>query len=214
MNRFKTFISFEGIDYCGKSTQIDLLLNRLKSHKLNVKVLREPGGTTISEKIRNILLDPAHTEMHAHTEILLYSAARAQLVHQTILDELKKGVYVIADRFFDSTTAYQGYGRNIDMDFVHRLNRFATSGLLPYRTFFIDISPEEAEKRRLKIGTQLDRLESEGVEFYRKIREGFLKLAAAEPERIVRIDGELDEQKISEQIWKVLAEIWLIDEKG
>lgn len=210
MNRFKTFISFEGIDYCGKSTQIDLLLNRLKGHKLNVKVLREPGGTPVSERIRDILLDPAHGELHPRTEILLYSAARAQLVHQIILNELKQGVYVIADRFFDSTTAYQGYGRNIDIDFVYRLNRFATSGLVPYRSFFIDISPETAESRRKQARTQSDRMESEGLDFYRKIREGFLKLAESEPERFVAIDGELPEQEISDQIWKELSEFWPI----
>jgi len=218
MNKFKTFISFEGIDFCGKSTQIDLLLNRIsgthKKHDLKVKVLREPGGTFISEKIRDILLDTSHSAMNPQTEILLYSAARAQLVHQTILDELKKGVYIIADRYFDSTTAYQGYGRNIDVDFVNELNRFATSGLTPFKTFFIDISPEEAEKRRKLLSSmrdsrsKKDRIESESIEFYDRIRQGYLKLAENEPDRIVRISGELPQEQIAENIWNIVSQFW------
>jgi dTMP kinase len=214
MNKFKTFISFEGIDFCGKSTQIDLLLKRLSFIDLKVKVLREPGGTFISEKIRDILLDTSHSEMSPQTEILLYSAARAQLVHQTILEELKKGVYIIADRYFDSTTAYQGYGRNIDVNFVNELNRFATSGLIPFKTFFIDISPGEAEKRRKLLSSlrdsrsKKDRIESESTEFYNKIRQGYLKLAENEPDRIVRINGELSQERIAENIWNILTQFW------
>lgn len=216
MNKFKTFISFEGIDFCGKSTQIELLISRLSEtrHKLNVKVLREPGGTPISERIRDILLDISHSEMNRQTEILLYSAARAQLVHQTILDELKNGIYIIADRFFDSTTAYQGYGRKIDVSFVNELNRFATSGLVPFKTFFIDISPEEAERRHRLLSSGVDRrskrdrIESESVEFYDKIRQGYLKLAENEPERIVSINGELPQNQIAENIWNILSQFW------
>jgi len=208
MNKFKTFISFEGIDFCGKSTQIELLLQRLKKLNLRAKVLREPGGAFISEKIREILLDTTHAEMHPRTEILLYSAARAQLVHQTILNELKNGAYIIADRYFDSTTAYQGYGRNIDIDFVNRLNHFATSGLVPFKTFFIDISPEEAERRRALHIAQEDRMEREGIEFYQKIRNGYLKLAQKEPERIISINGEFPQQEIADNIWQQLSQIW------
>ena len=216
MNKFKTFISFEGIDFCGKSTQIELLLERLSTtrQKLKVKVLREPGGTFISEKIRDILLDTSHSEMTPQTEILLYSAARSQLVHQTILDELKGGVYIIADRYFDSTSAYQGSGRNIDLNFVNQLNRFATSGLTPFKTFFIDISPEEAEKRRTLLASPKnarstkDRMESESIEFYNKIRQGYLSLAENEPDRIVRINGELPQDQVAEKIWGVLSHFW------
>lgn len=208
MNKFKTFISFEGIDFCGKSSQIELLLQRLKKLNLKVKVLREPGGVFISEKIREILLDTTHAEMDPRTEILLYSAARAQLVHQTILNELKKGAYIIADRYFDSTTAYQGYGRNIDIDFVDRLNHFATSGLVPFKTFFIDISPDEAERRRGLQVAQKDRMEREGIEFYKKIRNGYLKLAEKEPERIIRVNGELPQQEIADNIWQRLSQFW------
>lgn len=208
MNKFKTFISFEGIDFCGKSTQIELLLQRLKKLDLKVKVLREPGGVFISEKIREILLDTTHTEMHPRTEILLYSAARAQLVHQKILNELKEVAYIIADRYFDSTTAYQGYGRNIDIDFVNRLNHFATSGLAPFKTFFIDISPKEAERRRMLHTTQKDRMESESIEFYQKIRDGYLMLAQKEPKRIISINGELPPQEIADNIWQQLSGFW------
>lgn len=208
MNKFKTFISFEGIDFCGKSTQIELLLQRLKELNLKVKVLREPGGVFISEKIREILLDTTHAEMHPRTEILLYSAARAQLVHQTILNGLKNGIYIIADRYFDSTTAYQGYGRNIDIDFVNRLNQFATSGLVPFKTFFIDISPDEAERRRFHQVARKDRMESESIEFYQKIRDGYLQLSKKEPDRIISINGELPVQEIADNIWESLSRFW------
>lgn len=208
MNKFKTFISFEGIDYCGKSTQIDLLLNQLKKFNLKIKVLREPGGTLISEKIRDMLLDTSHTEMYPNTELLLYSAARTQLVHQTIIEELKKGTYIIADRFFDSTTAYQGYGRNINIDFIQKLNHFATSGLTPFKTFFIDISPTEAERRSKPEAEKKDRMESESIEFYKKIRDGYLKLEENNPERFIRINGELPPKQIAENIWNILSNFW------
>lgn len=208
MKQYKNFISFEGIDFCGKSTQIDLLLKKLEDSGIRAEVLREPGGTSISEKIRDLLLDISHTEMCSQTEILLYSAARAQLVHQAILPGLENGSYIIADRFYDSTTAYQGYGRNLDLSFVNMLNRFATSGLKPFRTFFIDISPVEAEKRRKAARAHTDRMESEDIEFYRKIRRGFLELKKQEPDRVVRIDGERPPAVIADEIWSYVREIW------
>ena len=208
MNKFKTFISFEGIDYCGKSTQINLLLNRLKNFNLKIKVLREPGGTLISEKVRDILLDTDHIEMYPNTELLLYSAARSQLVHQIIIEELKRGIYIIADRFFDSTTTYQGYGRNIDIGFIQKLNHFVTSGLTPFKTFFIDISPTEAERRSQLYDEKKDRMESESIEFYQKIRNGYLKLEENEPERFIKINGELPPEQIAEKIWDILSSYW------
>lgn len=208
MNKFKTFISFEGIDYCGKSTQINLLLNRLKNFNLKIKVLREPGGTLISEKVRDILLDTDHIEMYPNTELLLYSAARSQLVHQIIIEELKRGTYIIADRFFDSTTTYQGYGRNIDIGFIQKLNHFVTSGLTPFKTFFIDISPTEAERRSQLYDEKKDRMESESIEFYQKIRNGYLKLEENEPERFIKINGELPPEQIAEKIWDILSSYW------
>ncbi len=205
---YKRFISFEGIDFCGKSTQINALLERLTEHGISPLLVREPGGTVISEKIRAILLSPAHREMHMRTEIFLYEAARAQLVHQKILPALQTGKYVIADRFFDSTTAYQGYGRRLDLEAVKLLNRFATAGLKPYRTFFIDISVEEAERRGQQMGRGRDRLESGGRDFFQRVRQGFLKLCKEETERFVRIDGERPMDIIAREIWEIVRKIW------
>jgi dTMP kinase len=208
MRKYKSFVSFEGIDFCGKSTQIELLVEKLKHLKLAVRVLREPGGTAISEKIRQILLDTENINMHPHTELLLYSAARAQLVNQSILPDLKKGIYVLADRFFDSTTTYQGYGRSIDLNFIEQLNRFATSDVEPYATFFIDIPPAEAEKRRQKNNFKRDRMENEGKIFYSKIRKGYVKLWKSNPQRFIKLDGLASVDEISEKIWSTLCGIW------
>jgi dTMP kinase len=214
MRQYKIFITFEGIDFSGKTTQIELLMNRLKKFSIKVHLLREPGGTVISEKIRQILLDKSHREMHSHTEILLYSAARSQLTHQTILPLLDAGEYVIADRFFDSTTAYQGYGRNLDITFVEALNQFVTSNLVPYRTFFIDILPEEAAKRRKAAGRKSDRLESENIRFYHTIREGYQILARQLPDRFLTIDGNRSVNQIAEDIWKEVLQIWELPGSG
>ena len=159
MKIYKNFISFEGIDFSGKTTQIQVLQQRLQEEGIENVLVREPGGTIISEKIRDILLSTDHTEMHRITEILLYEAARAQLVHQKILPLLEKNTHVIADRYYDSTTAYQGYGRRLDLQVVRTVNYFATSHLQPYKTFFIDISAEEAEKRQKSKNLDKDRLE-------------------------------------------------------
>lgn len=185
-----------------------MLVERLRSHGIEPVLVREPGGTAISEKIREILLSPEHNEMVPRTEILLYEAARAQLVHQKLIPLLKKGEYLIADRFFDSTTAYQGYGRGLDLSVVQMLNRFATSGLVPYRTFFIDISPEEAERRWRNTRQPGDRLESGGREFFRRIREGFLMLCESEKHRFLRIDGERPPEEIAADIWNHLRPLW------
>ncbi len=208
MKTYKNFVSFEGIDYSGKTTQIDLLLIKLKEYGIEPEIVREPGGTVISEKIREILLNPEHKEMVEKTEILLYEAARAQLVHQKILPLLEQGKYVIADRFFDSTTAYQGYGRGLDLQVVDILNRFATSHLQPYRTFFIDISPQEARRRQAKNRLSRDRLESAGPDFFKRIRDGFLALCQQESQRFVRIDGERPPEEIFRDIWSHIRDIW------
>jgi len=208
MKQYQNFISFEGIDFSGKSTQVERLMQRLQEIGFPATLVREPGGTVISEKIRRILLDKTHLEMHPRTEILLYSAARSQLTHQTILPLLESGEYLVVDRFFDSTTAYQGYGRNLDIAFVEMLNRFATSGLLPYKTFFIDISAEEALRRRAAAERKSDRLESESIRFYREIREAYQRIAKQFPERFITIPGEKTVEKISEIIWGKIAEIW------
>ncbi len=212
MKIYKNFISFEGIDFSGKSTQIKILLERLNSHKINPLIVREPGGTPISEKIRELLLSPSHSEMVERSEILLYEAARAQLVHEVILPQLEQGRFVIADRFYDSTTAYQGSGRNLPRKFVLELNRFATSELKPYRTFFIDITPEMAEQRQIENKHAQDRLEGGGSEFFNKTRDGYLQLCNEEPERFIKIDGMRKTEEIASDIWKVVSEIWDLEE--
>lgn len=211
---FQNFITLEGLDFCGKSTQVKKLVERLEAQDISVFLLREPGGTSISEQIRQILLDNKNQEMHDRSEILLYSAARAQMVHQVLLPLLEKnrdgGGYVVADRFFDSTTAYQGFGRQLDIDFVKQLNTFATSAALPYKTLLLDISPEESFRRRRLAGRGRDRIESADLEFYERIRNGYLQLAQEDPNRFIQIDAEDEIEAVAAKIWDVVSEIWQI----
>jgi len=197
-------ISFEGIDYCGKSTQIKLLEAYLKEKELNVQVFREPGGTAISEKIRSILLDKNNSNMFPKTELLLYSAARAQLVSEKIIPSLTKGNIVIFDRFYDSTTAYQGYGRGIDLETITLCNKLATGGLTPDITFLLEINLEESQKRKMLRGGSADRLENSGTEFYNRVINGYKKIAEDELGRVKVIDasGYVDEVfvKIKEKV--------------
>ncbi|MCF7885390.1 MAG: dTMP kinase [Candidatus Marinimicrobia bacterium] len=193
------FITFEGIDGCGKTTQIDILTKRLQKKNLKYTLVREPGGTKIGEKIRKILLDNDNINMEHKTELLLYSASRYQLCKQKLLPELDAGKIVICDRFYDSTTAYQGYGRGLDIDFINSLNKFATDELVPDLTFFLDISLNEREKR---IGNnKLDRLESEQNNFHQKVREGFLKINKKNRNRFVKLNGKDGIEIISKKIW-------------
>jgi dTMP kinase len=211
MKNYKNFISFEGIDFSGKTTQIRLLIDKLHSIGIEPLLVREPGGTIISEKIRDILLNTDHSEMNEKTEMLLYEAARSQLVHQRILPALEKNLFVIADRYYDSTTAYQGYGRLLDLQMVDNINQFATSYLKPYKTFFIDIPPELAAERRRERQHQEDRLESGGREFFQRIREGFHRIAREEPERVILIDGNREPDIIAREIREIIADIWSIE---
>ncbi|TDI80714.1 MAG: dTMP kinase [Caldithrix sp.] len=191
-------ITFEGIDFSGKSVQANLLHGALKDRKLPVLILREPGGTEISEKIRSVLLDNANHKMSAMTEVLLYSAARAQMVRENILPNLEKGTVVICDRYFDSTTAYQGFGRRIDLDFIKKLNNFATEELVPDLTFLIDLDPKIALQRTK---TDLDRLEKEDSEFHQRVRKGYLEIARSNPDRFVVIDGTQSIEAIQDEIF-------------
>ncbi len=175
------FITFEGIDFCGKSTQVELLKNYLQAKGKKVEVIREPGGTGISEKIRHILLDRENHNMFMETEILLFSAARAQVVRERIRPSLEKGIYVISDRFYDSSTAYQGFGRGISIEQILQVHRIAIGMTIPDITFFIDIPVEEAERRKnIKSGHELDRIEVSEIDFFNKVREGYLSLALQE----------------------------------
>ncbi|MEJ2104368.1 MAG: dTMP kinase [Ignavibacteriaceae bacterium] len=204
------FITFEGIDFSGKSTQIELLKDYLVDHNKKVEILREPGGTEISEKIRNILLDNKNDEMFAETELLLFSSSRAQLVREKIRPYLEKGIYVISDRFHDSSTAYQGYGRGVPLDVVTHVHNLAIGDTIPDITFFIDIPVGIAnERRKKKSKGKLDRIELSDTEFYNRVRSGYLEIAKKE-ERFKVIDGTQTIETIQNQI---ISELELVDRR-
>ena len=194
------FISFEGIDGCGKSTQVQLLMDKLDKDSVIAILVREPGGSTISEEIRKILLKTRSDTMSARAEALLMTASRAQLTKDTILPALEEGTCVIADRYQDSTLAYQGGGRGLDVDYLIQLNTFATYSLDPDLTFYIDISSEEVLKRSGTLNP--DRIESAGLKFQEKVRGQYLKLAQMYPNRFVIIDGTDSIKGIHGTIWE------------
>ena len=200
------FITFEGIDGCGKSTQFEMLKSYLEEQKVEYIVVREPGGTVIGEKIREILLSKKNDKMTTMAELLLFEAARAQITEETIIPSLKSGVTVLCDRFFDSTTAYQGYARGIGTKITDELNTLATGGLKPDITFFIDITVDEALRRRGIRGDGDDRMEALGIEFQRKVAEGYREAAKADP-RIRTIDGMRSPEEIFEDIKRIYGEI-------
>lgn len=202
------FITMEGTDGAGKSTQINLLNDYLNNKGFNVIFVREPGGTKISEKIRDIILDKENSEMNFMTEALLYASSRAQLVNQVILPELKKGSIVLCDRFVDSSIVYQGIARNLGIDVVKKINNIATGGLIPDITFFLDLSPEKAMQRK-KDQKELDRLESEKDIFYKKVYNGYKKLIEADSERIKVIDATKSIEKIHKDIVCNLEKIFI-----
>jgi dTMP kinase len=190
-------ITFEGIDGSGKSTQISLLKEYLVKRDHEVVVLREPGGTDISELIRGMLLNP-EIEIDPVTELLLFSSARSQLIAEKVKPLLEKGTIVILDRFYDSTTAYQGYGRkSIPIDQVHQINNIASHGIKPNVTFYLRLSLEESAKRTAHM--QKDRMEQSGIEFYQNVIKGFDKLAEDE-ERFVTIDASKSIEDVQEMI--------------
>jgi len=183
------FITFEGIDFCGKSTQIELLKSYLLKKNKKVQVIREPGGTEISEKIRILLLDKENSKILIETEFLLFSASRAQLVREKIRPYLDEGIYVISDRFHDSSTAYQGYGRGISIDVILSIHKLAIGNTIPDITFFIDIPVAIAEQRRQeKLSEHLDRIENSDKNFYSRVRNGYLELVKSE-NRFKILDG-------------------------
>ncbi|MGB9779651.1 dTMP kinase [Caldanaerobacter sp.] len=195
------FISFEGIDGCGKTTQVKLLEEHLNKKGYDLLVLREPGGTRVGEKIREILLDRENL-IFPVTEMLLYASSRAQLVEEKIIPALSKGQIVIVDRFVDSSYVYQGYARGLELNKVRIVNEIATKGIFPDITLYIDITPEEAIKRRR--GKKADRLEGEDYEFHKKVREGYLELVKEFPDRFILIDGMKEVQEVHKMILHVL----------
>jgi len=207
MNQINTqrFISFEGIDFSGKSTQIELLKKYLEDKNYKVYFIREPGGTEISEKIRQILLDKNNYNMNEIAEIFLYSSARVQLVSEKILPLLENGYFVIADRFVDSTTAYQGYGREINLEIVENINQAATFGVLPGITFYLELSPEDSIERFKNSGRSADRLETAGIEFFNRVFNGYKRIAEANKDRICVINAKQSIEIIHKQIVKEVS---------
>ena len=198
------FISFEGIDGSGKTTQIKLLQERLLSLNEKVVVLREPGGTLISEKIREILLDNKNINLSNESECLLFFASRSQLVAEKVISLLNKRIFVICDRFNDSTIAYQGYGFDMDIKKLEAISEFATFNMHPSLTFYLDICSEKSFERRGKVNS--DRIESKGHQYLEKVRQGFLSISKKHSDRIIKIDASLTKQEISESIWLTVKE--------
>ncbi|MGV8150550.1 MAG: dTMP kinase [Candidatus Woesearchaeota archaeon] len=175
------FITFEGIDFCGKSTQIEMLKCYLVNVGYKVELVREPGGTDISEKIRELLLDKKNSKMFMETEFLLFSASRAQLVEEVIRPKLLEGYIVLCDRFHDSATAYQGFGRGVPLESLMTVHKLAIGDTLPNITFLLDITVEESNSRKAKkLNLKLDRIELSGNDFYERVRNGYLSIASKE----------------------------------
>jgi dTMP kinase len=198
------FITLEGLDYCGKTTQARKLTSYLKMKNNSILLIREPGGDRISEKIRKILLNEKNAGMTPMTELLLYEASRAQLTQKVILPALKQEKIVVCDRYYDSTLAYQSYGRGLDNKIIRWLNQIATFGLSPDLTILIDVPVEVAMERRETERRKEDRLEKENIEFHRKIRQGYLKIARQNPRRIKVVDGTGDIDQTWQRVRRVV----------
>jgi dTMP kinase len=200
------FITFEGSEACGKSTQVKRLAEHLKRSGIPHLVTREPGGTPIGESIRELLqFEPHASGMKPETELLLFEASRSQLVREIIRPALDAGTCVISDRFFDSTTVYQGAARKLDPATVKRLNDFAVGDCRPDITFVLDVDLATARSRMQQTERRPDRMEQQPAEFYEEVRNAYRQLAEREPERVILIDGSQLPDKIGNQIWNTLA---------
>lgn len=199
------FISMEGPDGAGKSTQIELLRGYLADKGYEIVITREPGGTVISEAIRQLILNREYVEMCPNTELLLYAAARAQLVNEVIRPALEAGKAVICDRFVESSVVYQGIARGMGIDTVYAVNEYALEGLRPQLTILLDLDAEEGLRRK-KNQAELDRMEAAGLEFHRKVAEGYRMLAEREKERIMKISATLPEEDIHAKIVLAIEE--------
>lgn len=205
------FITFEGSEGCGKSTQVQLLARRLENEEIEFLLTREPGGTAIGEKIRDLLqFAPESAAMHPETELLLFEASRSQLVREVIEPALDRGLLVISDRFFDSTTVYQGAARRLDPGVVTQLNEFAIGNCRPDITFILDVDVATARARMLRrvrpVGAP-DRMEQEPIDFYGRVCAAYRELAAREPERVHLIDASRSREAVEAEIWQQLR--WL-----
>lgn len=214
------FITFEGPDGAGKTTQLKMAGERLTARGFEVVYTREPGGTAISEQIRRILLDPANREMVDKTEALLYAAARAQHVEQLIEPAVRAGKVVLCDRFTDSTLAYQGFGRGIDQKLLRLVNDMAVGGMNPQLTIILDLDPgaglsRVVERQGHDNGAQYnggnnngkDRLEQESIDFHRRVRDGFLTLAKENPGRYKVVDADRDPADVADEVWEAIREV-------
>jgi thymidylate kinase len=199
------FITFEGSEGSGKSTQADRLAARLQRCDVPYILTREPGGTPIGESIRELLqFAPHNSNMASETELLLFVASRSQLVREIVKPALERGMCVIADRFSDSTTVYQGAARKLDREIIERLNAFVVGDCVPDITFVLDVDAATAESRMQREPRKADRMEQQPKEFYEGVREGYRELARKEPKRIVLINGSRDPDAIETEIWTVL----------
>jgi dTMP kinase len=199
------FITFEGSEGCGKSTQVKRLADRLYKLGIAFALTREPGGTPIGESIRELLqFAPQSAAMRPETELLLFEASRSQLVREVIKPALERGLCVVADRFFDSTTVYQGAARMLDEKFVRQVNAFAVGDCVPDVTFILDVDVKTA-RSRMQGPRRPDRMEQESVEFYERVRTGYQELATLEPKRIVLLDGSRSMDEIEKEIWEMLS---------
>ena len=202
------FITFEGSEGCGKTTQIEALAKALEAQGKTVLITREPGGTLIGEKIRNLLQDPSHkNDISDMTELLLFSASRAELITSRIQPALARGEIVICDRFHDSTFVYQGLGRAIDMNIVEQLNQITVGTLKPDLTILLDLDAKIGiERAKSRQSGELDRIENESLAFFEAVRNGYLELAKKEPERFKTIDGLLSVDAIKKIIWDTVVD--------
>lgn len=203
------FITFEGIEGCGKSTQVRLLSEALIGKGTPCIVTREPGGTSIGSRIRDILLNPDHKGMAPEAELLLYAADRAQHVREVIKPAIDNGNTVICDRFTDATLAYQGFGRRLDMPLIHELNRIASLGTRPDLTLLLDCPVETGIGRALERNSKKghardDRFEREAMTFHQKVRDGYLSIAKSEPDRFKIIDACRDVEAVHKEIWEIV----------
>lgn len=199
-------ITLEGIDGTGKTTQIASLSASLRERGISVLELREPGGTAIGEAIRQILLDNKHSGMSDETELLLFTAARAQSVREIMLPALANGTWIICDRFLDSTLAYQGYGRGMDLATINSINGFAVDGCRPDITILLDLPVETAVSRLSSRQTKADRLDGESRAFMQRTRDGYLAAAAHEPNRIIVINAEQSATDLAKNIFNIIWE--------
>lgn len=205
------FITVEGPDGSGKTTQLQLLVRSLTEKGYEVVVTREPGGTKVGNSIREVLLSPEHDEMTPRVEMMLYAASRAQNIDQVIRPALKRGAIVVCDRFVDASIAYQGYGLRYDLNQILSLNEWATAGIKPDLTFLFDLTPDQAS-RRMKDRGQLDRIESRDESFHQRVYDGFKKILEQHPDRMVRIDANATIEMIQDEVLDITLE--RLNERG